>query len=238
MTPTLSPPPFATRRSTRRETGVSTRADQARIRQRQPRHTDQDGRVLARYTDAWDCPRQVVAQRGSAASLLIVDRRFADHGDRRLVAHLAADEPEQNATLECERYLRDARCGRGRCRALTPADFRAVPFAEAEAERSPISIGEGELLDERGRRYRLAPQQGGMSIPELRWRRDPRDRADGASEPVSVREVIARLESYEPVRALTLEALTLHRGDPRLSTTVLRAELQRVLASPIVLELG
>jgi hypothetical protein len=239
MTSTLSPPPFATRRSTHRETGVSTPADRARTRQRQPRHADQDGRVLARYTDAWDGPRQVVAQRGSAASLLIVDRRVADRGDRRLVAHLAADEPEQNATLECERYLRDARCGRGRCRALTAADFRAVPFAEeAEAERSPASIGEGELLDEHGCRYRLVPLQGGMSIPELRWRRDPRDRAGGASEPVSVREVIARLESYEPVRALTLEALTLHRGDPRLSTTVLRAELQRVLVSPIVLNRG
>jgi hypothetical protein len=236
MTSTLSPPPFATRRSTHRQTGVSTRADQARTRERQPPHTDREGRVLARYTDAWDCPRQIVAQRGSAASLLIVDRRFADRGDSRLVAHLAADEPEQNATLECERYLQDARCGRGRCRALTAEDFRAVPFAEeAEAEPSPASIGERGVLDEHGRRFRLASLQSGMSIPELRWRRDPDDRAGAASEPVSVREVIACLEAYEPVRTLTLEALTLHRGDPQLSTAVLRAELQRVLLSPIVL---
>lgn len=236
MTSTLSPPPFATCRSTHGETGVSTRADQARTRRRQQRLIDGEGRVLAGYTDASDCPRQVVAQRGSAASLLIVDRRLADRGDRRLVAHLAADEPEQNATLECERYLRDARCGRGRCRALTAEDFRAVPFAEeAEARPSPASIGEDELLDEHGHRYRLAPLQSGRSIPELRWRRESLDGAGGASEPVSVREVIARLEAYEPVRTLTVGALTLHRGDPQLSTTVLRAELQRVLLSPIVL---
>jgi hypothetical protein len=59
---------------------------------------------------------------------------------------------------------------------------------------------------------------------------------------VSVREVIARLESYEPVRSLTTRALMLQtRAETRaeiVSTTVLRAEIERVRESPIVLNRG
>jgi hypothetical protein len=74
-----------------------------------------------------------------------------------------------------------------------------------------------------------------MSIPELRWQSHPPSGAEGEPHPVSVREVVACLESYEPVRALTRTALTLHNGDSEVSTTVLRGELKRLLNSPIVL---
>jgi len=50
-----------------------------------------------------------------------------------------------------------------------------------------------------------------------------------------MREVIAALESYEPVRTHTLRALAANDGSHQLSTTVLRAELVRVQESPIVL---
>jgi hypothetical protein len=47
--------------------------------------------------------------------------------------------------------------------------------------------------------------------------------------------VIARLQEYEPVRTATEQALALYHGDSAVSTTVLRAEFERVKESPIVL---
>jgi len=47
--------------------------------------------------------------------------------------------------------------------------------------------------------------------------------------------VVGSLESYEPVRTLTRAALVLHDGESEVSSAVLRAELERVLNSPIVL---
>jgi hypothetical protein len=52
---------------------------------------------------------------------------------------------------------------------------------------------------------------------------------------VSVREAIACLESYEPVRTITRQALELHEGDSAVSIAVLRVELVRIQESPIVL---
>ena len=73
-----------------------------------------------------------------------------------------------------------------------------------------------------------------MSIPELRWcRGDPL--APSAANVVSLREAIARTESYEPLCSLTEQALARHRADCQISSTVLRAELRRVRESPIVL---
>ena len=74
-----------------------------------------------------------------------------------------------------------------------------------------------------------------MSIPELRWRAHSPALSERVPAPVSVREAIACLEDYEPVRTSTVQALLRHRGDSEVSTTVLRAELQRVRDSPIVL---
>jgi hypothetical protein len=76
-----------------------------------------------------------------------------------------------------------------------------------------------------------------MSIPELRWSRH--DCVEGKHEEiVSVREVVGALESYEPVRALTLLALAEHGPNAGTSTTTLRSEFRRVLNSPIVLNRG
>ena len=52
-------------------------------------------------------------------------------------------------------------------------------------------------------------------------------------EHVSLREVIAALESYEPARRLTEWAISSRGGDPRVNR--LRTELDRVCASPVVL---
>ena len=53
-----------------------------------------------------------------------------------------------------------------------------------------------------------------------------------------MRDAIAALESYEPVRTLTLRALAQARAVRAVSTAVLQAELARVQRSPIVLNRG
>ncbi len=74
-----------------------------------------------------------------------------------------------------------------------------------------------------------------LTIPELRWLRDPPAGVQGPAELVSVRDVTGALQAYEPVRTLSAEAVARHRDDDAVSVAVLRAELARVAASPIVL---
>jgi hypothetical protein len=179
----------------------------------------------------------VIARQGLAGSVLVVDRDADTHGDLRLVAHLAADEPVENAALVCRDYLQDARDDRRRCRALTEEDAQTTPLpddGELQLDSEPAPT-DTELLDGIGCSYRLELVRTQMSIPQLRWCRRRPQRGAGESEPVSLREVVARLESYEPARTLTLRALALHGGDTEVSTTTLRAELARVQESPIVL---
>jgi hypothetical protein len=184
--------------------------------------------LLARYIDHHGQPREVIARSGAAGSTLVVDRDGASGADQRLVAHLAADEPPGNAALVCTCYLRDAANGRGRCRALDAEDGRVAPFEHSQQpEPTPLEARAADLVDRLGDAYALERVRAGLSIPELRWCR--------SRQPVSVREAIAALERYEPVRALTQHALALHGGSAAISTTVLRAELIRVQESPIVL---
>jgi len=240
MTPTISPAispasPVA-HRSTRRDPGSSPRADRAHVRR--THSVREERRALDRYTNSQGRPREVVALPGLAGSVLIVDRDAATLGERRLVAHLAADEPAENAAVVCSRYLEDARGSshRCRCRRVTPKDLMRTPFADEEAElRMATAWSEQQPVDRRGRSYRLELLATGMSIPELRWRRYPAQGTMGQPTLVSVREAIACMESYEPVRTLSLSALALHHGDTEVSVAVLRAELERVQESPIVL---
>jgi hypothetical protein len=201
--------------------------------------------LLGRYTDPVGCPREVVTWPGHAGTVLVIDRDAATHEDRRLLAHLAADEPPENARLVCHHYLRDPRTPR--CRALTREDLSALPFTSAvpaaagrdrhEPAHGPgRSAGAPELRDRAGALHRLEAIEVGMSIPELRWRRHPPHCAgDVPPQTESVRDAIACFESYEPIRALTALALARHRADPVLSVAVLRAELKRIEASRIVL---
>jgi hypothetical protein len=194
--------------------------------------------ALARYTDRGGRPREILALGGYGGSVLVVDRDAFSRGDRRLVAHLAADEPFENARLVCRDYLRDSRARR--CRRLAAEDLQRVPFAERfdDEDRGALdrpSVQSTELCDRHGRHHRLEPLAAGLSIPELRW-----CRRDGGAhpQPESVRDVVACMESYEPVRTLTARALARHRDDPSVSVAALRCELQRIDASRIVLNRG
>lgn len=233
MASTLSSPSSVARRSPRRDRSTPAHSDRSHARS--ARSARRKRGVLARYIDCTGCPREIVIQPGFAGSVLVVDHELASAADRRLIAHLDADEPPENAAIVSEHYLERARAGRCRCRLLTAEDCQTAPFAEPGHAEPPAAIGDEEPLDDRGRRYRLEPLQTGMSIPELRWREHPPTDTYAEPRPVSVREAIAHLQDYEPVRALTAGALVLGDGDARLSTTVLRAELERVLESPILL---
>jgi hypothetical protein len=222
--------------------------------------------VLASYADLQGRPREVLTQPGACGSHLVIDRDRGTFGDWRLVAHLAADEPLLNAELVCHDYL--SRPHSRWCRPVVAEDLCSTPFDRAPAEvslgggagragdaltvsaepaRGASSAVASKLIDREGRSYRLQPADTGRSIPELRWHRlPPASDAEpcgeyglaGVGESLGVREAIGALESYEPLRSLTVRALARHCGDPSISTYALRAELERLDASRIVLNRG
>jgi hypothetical protein len=199
-------------------------------------------RVLGGYHDWRGRSRELIARPGAQHSILVLDRDAATHGDSRLIAHLAPDEPISNADLVVRCFLDQAARGRCRCRALTHDDLRTVPFTDEPADCHGASDGLEQAgaagawpADRNGRRYSIAPFDSGMSIPELRWCCDGDVSPPERCEPLSVRDTIAALESYEPVRTLTASAIRRHRIDGVASVALLRAELVRVNESPIVL---
>jgi hypothetical protein len=169
--------------------------------------------------------------------VLLIDRDARTLGDCRLIAHLAADEPAQNAALVCREYLAEPPDARGRCRRVTAEDLDSVPFGEA-ADLDPADTGgicDPASLSRNGLAYRLELIDGEMSIPTLRWRAHPVDGREQAPSPVSLREAVAVFESYEPLCAISERALRGHGNDDRVSTVRLATELERVRVSPIVL---
>jgi hypothetical protein len=194
--------------------------------------------TLGRYTDPRGRERELVRHTGAAESTLVIDRLAYTLGDQRLVAHLAADEPSENARIVASLYL--AHADGGRCRRLTPEDLETAPFATQEsyaatAPEDPMGASGGELTDERGCIYRLEAACRRGSIHELRWWRHRKCGAQGPPEVLTVRAVIGSLENYEPVRALTAQALAEYQRNPRVSVATLDAELHRVYASRVVL---
>jgi hypothetical protein len=237
MTPNLTSPSRPEHRARRRDGGASSHRSRADMRASQA--SDRDEWLLGRYASPQGSARELIARRGAAGSLLVIDRDLCTREDRRLVAHLAADEPADNAALVCRRYLDQAPDERGRCRPLTAEDARIAPFADQQTTLAGgrPTARQAQPVDCSGVSYRLELLRTGMSIPELRWRRCRPDAVPGDRETVSLREAIAALENYEPVCALTVRALALRDCD-QVSTTVLRAELARVHGSPIVLNRG
>jgi hypothetical protein len=193
---------------------------------------------LGRYSDPAGRPREVVALAGCAGSVLVVDRDVSTLGDRLLVAHLGAEEPRANASLVCRHYLQDPAARW--CRSVSARDLEIEPFPEppAPACEETVDVNGRELVDADGWVHRLEAQGSGTAIPVLRWRRRPPHTGGGEPRVESVREAVGSLESYEPLRTLTVAMLARHRDDPAVSVTALRAELQRLDASRIVLNRG
>jgi hypothetical protein len=242
----LSSPAFAARAASRSHVGApahSRRAGPARSDGGAPaRRTGVSARsrlaLLGCYTDATGRAREVIAGPRGDGCVLVVDRDALTLGDRRLVAHLAVDEPLENAALVCAHYLRDAR--RGRCRRVTAEDMTGKPLPE-EDEDWRRCVGDTELVGreqggaEEDVLYRLEPARTDTAALELRWHRHSRREGPVAPTTVCLREAIGALESYEPVCGVTSRALARYRDDANVSTAVLRGELERLRESPIVL---
>jgi hypothetical protein len=216
---------------------------------RPPHHVGFDSRKtgracvpLTRYTDRDGFLREVICCLGAGGSKLVIDRLAGTRADQRLIAHLAADEPAQNANIVTSLYL--AHEQNRRCRRLTREDLETDLFTADETQlvsgsKDVPPTDSVPLLDRHGYIYRLQAASTDMSIPELRWHRCPQHDQDGRVETVSVREAVGSLESYEPVRGITSQALATHTCEEAgISVAVLRAELARVDRSPIVLNRG
>lgn len=192
-------------------------------------------RRIGCYRDECGIRRELIARAGSSGSLLVIDRRPSSACDERLLAHLPADEPFENAVLVCRRYLEDGPARRG-CRRVTDEDKQIAPLSSCPEVRLAAVRLEGA----RGPKaeYRLEPSSGRMAIAQLRWMRYLHGGAGVSGEAISLREAIGEIESYEPLCTSTRAALAQHGDDPTVSITILRAELERVLESPIVLNRG
>jgi hypothetical protein len=181
--------------------------------------------ACARYT-ATDGLRELVLVSGARGSRLLIDRRVEDRGDRRLLAHLSSDEPDDNALLVCRDFLAGASRA---ARALRPTDFEAAPEGLPESgTREPFVPV--VLVDAGGHRYAL---RAWGSPRQLRWQREPGRRC--VARRISARDVVAALEDYEPVCTLTRAAVARFRLDRRVSVAALAVELRRIESSPIVL---
>jgi len=207
--------------TTRRGTAVIRCQDAARPEAQGERH-------LVAFTDRRGAREVVVTQGGVAGSVLVIDRA-GQGGDRVLVAQLFPEEPSTNADLLAAIYAEDCQSRRLRC--AGPEQPSARQSGAAELAPSEPEPPQGGILQGSGCSYGIELAETGMSVPELRWMRtDPR----GCSVAVSVRDVVAGIQSYEPVLSTTMRLLA-HHGAGDVSRSVLRAELTRVLESPIVL---
>jgi hypothetical protein len=185
--------------------------------------------VLERYTEQGVGAREVVLRVGGGGTRLVIDRPTLPGGRERLLAQLDPDEPSANAAVVCRHYLSTPPESRS-CRSPRHADDLSAVSAEPEpGDEADWTVAADGVL------HAIRAVPGSMSIPELRW---TRRESFAPAVPVSLRSAIAKLESYEPMCAHTKRALARHDRDPRVSSTVLRTELARVLRSPIVLNRG
>jgi hypothetical protein len=188
--------------------------------------------VLCAYLDRAGRRRELIERSGAEGSMLVIDRDPRSARDDRLVAHLCADEPPGNASIVCAQYIGHVQGSDYRVRRVTEDDATRAPLPD-DAPGRFVPDG-GELRAAAGSSaFRLGLVRAALSIPELRWRRLVA--GDAPSQIVSLRHVVAALQSYEPACRLTGAALRSHTCSKTVSSTVLRQEHARLCASPIVL---
>jgi hypothetical protein len=189
-----------------------------------------DSANLGEYLDDQGRLRTLVGRGSADGGVLVIDQDGDTLTDRRLVAHLGADEPAVNAAIVAELYIADP-AGRF-ARTLEDRDWDSpAPSSEAAPDRDELDARDAaELRDVRGRRYRLGVVDEHRYGRQTRWlRRGVR----GRSEPVTVRAVVAALEAYEPARAMTRAAIA--RPPHDAGTGLIVDELRTLERSPLVL---
>ncbi|HLI31160.1 MAG TPA: hypothetical protein VKU89_00270 [Solirubrobacteraceae bacterium] len=193
-------------------------------------------RTLARYLRADGALRELLVRAGFQGSRLVLDRDALSHGDPRVVAHLAPDEPAENAQILCAIYLADA--SRGRCRRMRAKDLRVLPAEVSQGSQAQVpasAIARG-LSDCAGNRYRIAlfQSRGGQ---KLRWAHQARSECGrfAPARALALRAVLGALESYEPALAHTRSAVALAAGAGEPAARYLQRELASIERSPYVL---
>ena len=189
------------------------------------------GRYIALDTQQ---TREVVSLQRPDGSTLVVDYQLGTLSDGRLVAHLAPDEPPENAQIVCELYLADDT--KGRCRAVTREDFDLTRHATPPPSGADAPTAVDAVKDADGHVYRIRELPTLETMGELRWTRSREPGREFGFDAVSFRDVVAAVEAYEPARTITTQALT--RCARNLSTRRLREEYERLIGSPIVLNRG
>lgn len=199
----------------------------ASTRQRRSRSDRGHGhrRPLARYAQSDGLTREIVLLRAAEGSRLLIDRLAMGLGDGRLLAHLDADEPDENAQIVCRMYLADSDRG---CRRIREQDFAPALPHESSARCEAV---ERELRDGAGRVYRIRV----LAHPRrrLRWTRLREGDGPDRISVVSLRDVVGALQDYEPARTMTIRAIAACRRE--ISTDALRRELDGLSRSPVVL---
>ncbi len=160
-------------------------------------------RLLATFRDSRGGEREVLARPGAFGTVAVIDRAAGCRQDSVLVAELFPEEPAGNADLICALYVADCARRQLRCAHHNPARDPAPPIDEQRGRAGGKGAPE-ELSDAAGQLYRLELTRTKMTIPELRWLRAPAAGCRG--DAVSVRDVVAALQSYEPVLTLTMRA--------------------------------
>jgi len=189
---------------------------------------------LGRYVAGDGSAREILGHPRPDGSVLVIDCLPGTLTGARLIARLAPEESPENARIVCDLYLSDET--RGRCRLLTPEDLSTPGGAEPVPSLDPAVAMRMALRDAAGRIYCLRTVAAADAPSELYWTRARSRRAP--FDLVTLRDVIAGVEDYEPASAITAAALADHRGEPYVSTHRLAAELERVTSSPIVLNRG
>ena len=194
---------------------------------------------LGRYADPDSGEaRELVTVPGAAGSTLVIDRLARTHADARLIAHLAAEEPPENAHVPCAMYLADET--RGRCRRVTLQDLELSPpvLSRPAPNAAAPPPSDAPLLDAHGDSYRIRAVSDRERCRTLRWTRTCHHGPAEDFAVLTLREVVGALEDYEPARSLTLTALGAPSGEDCPSVCLLRAELERLDESSTLLNRG
>ncbi len=206
----------------------------ARLADASAQHELSLGRYVAPDTGQ---AREIISLPRPDGSTFVVDHLPSTQGDGLVVAHLAPDEPPENARIVTTMYLADDT--RGRCRPLTAQDLELTRHTTpALPNTGGTALPATPLRDARGHLYRIREVAGERSVPELRWTRSCHPGQGEQFEALTLRDVVARLEDYEPARTITTDVLAVHRHDDRPSTRRLRLEFERLTVSSIVLNRG
>jgi hypothetical protein len=196
-------------------------------------HVSRGVQRLGHYTAQDPIQRRVIlAQARADGSTLVIDCVEDTLTDQRLVAHLPADEPAKNTRLMCDIYLADS--ARGRCRALTVEDLDDAEPHDATDGTHEAEYPLPSVCDDEGHIYRIRELQVNERLKELRWTRSIHPGREEPSDAVGLRDVVARVQDYEPARSMTAAAILAARGTG-ISVCRLAAELDRLVGSPIVL---